>query len=91
MRVLVDSLDAYLSPYVGGDAGTGWMMGRPIRHSRLIRRLLAASASVRSVPYLTIVMDDVRMAACADAILSAYGLPWPVGHELLPVPAEATS
>lgn len=91
MRVLLDSLDAYLSPYVGGDAGTGWSIGRPIRYSRLIRRLLAASQSVRSVPYLGIVVDDVRKGACADAPLSPYGLPWPAGHELLPVPAEATS
>jgi predicted phage baseplate assembly protein len=90
MRVLLDSLDAYLSPYVGGDSGTGWSIGRPIRYSRLIRRLLAASPSVRSVPYLAIVVDDVRMDACADAPLTPYGLPWPAGHELLPVPAEAT-
>ena len=90
MGALLDLLDAYLSPYVGGDSGDGWLLGQPIRHSRLIRRLLEASTSVRSVPYLAIVVDDVRMAACADAPLAAYGLPWPAGHELLPVLAEAT-
>jgi hypothetical protein len=91
MRVLLDSLDVYLSPYVGGDARGGWPMGHPIRHSRLVRRLLDTSSSVRSVPYLAIAIDDVRMEACGDATLTTYGLPWAVGHELLPVPAQVAT
>jgi hypothetical protein len=90
MRVLLDSLDAYLSPYAGGgEDGRGWPLGEPIRHALLVRRLLTSSAAVRSVPYLAILLDEVRQMGCADAVLTAYGLPWPGQHELLPLPSEA--
>jgi predicted phage baseplate assembly protein len=85
MRELLESLDNYLSPYVGGDSGDGWQMGSPIRHARLVRRLLQSSPSVRSLPYLAIVIDDERREGCEDAALADDGLPWPIGHELLPV------
>ena len=87
VSLILAALDRYLDPYVGGEDGDGWPLGVAIRHPRLIRRILDASPAVRSVPYLAVVVDDVRRDACQDAPLTAFGLPWPIGHEVVPQPA----
>jgi predicted phage baseplate assembly protein len=80
---VIGGLDRYLDPYVGGEEGAGWSLGAPLLHARLVRQVLNASPSVRSVPYLNLVVDGIRYPACADVPLSATGVTWPAGHEIV--------
>ncbi|MGE0853112.1 MAG: putative baseplate assembly protein [Hyphomicrobiaceae bacterium] len=85
--LVLDALDRYFDPYLGGEADEGWSLGAAIQHPRLLRRVLDASSDVRAVPHLAIVVDGLRRDPCEDAPLAADGLPWPVGHEVVPLVA----
>jgi predicted phage baseplate assembly protein len=81
IRRTLAEIDRYLHPLTGGDDGEGWPFGAPIRHRPLLRRLLTQVDDLSAIPRLNLVVDGVRLAACADAPISAHGLPWPEGHE----------
>jgi predicted phage baseplate assembly protein len=89
LRAAGTALDGYLHPLTGGDAGTGWPFGGPLRHIALVRRLLLVPG-VLAVPQLVIVLDGVRYPPCADVPIPPNTLPWPDGHQLLPVPGAGT-
>ena len=91
VTLVLQALDAYLDPLLGGEERRGWALGEGLRHARLVRRVLDASAAVLSVPFLNVVVDGIRYPACADVALSATGLTWPVGHEVVPLaPGDAS-
>jgi predicted phage baseplate assembly protein len=79
------ALDGYLHPLTGGDTGTGWPFGGPLRHVALVRRLLSVPG-VLAVPQLILTLDGTRYPPCTDVPIPASTLPWPAGHLLLPVP-----
>jgi predicted phage baseplate assembly protein len=83
-----EALDRYLHPLRGGDVGTGWPFGAPLRFSAVLRRLLASVPELRAVPRLNFVVDGVRLAPCADFQPAPHALLWPDGHELVPVEQE---
>lgn len=84
IRAAGDALDRFLHPLRGGDAGTGWPFGGPLRHVALVRLLLRVDG-VLAVPQLNVVLDGVRLPPCSDQPITAHALVWPDGHELLPV------
>jgi predicted phage baseplate assembly protein len=89
LRAAGSALDGYLHPLTGGDAGSGWPFGGPLRHIPLVRRLLSVPG-VRAVPQLTVVLDGVKHSPCTDVPIPPNTLPWPEGHVLLPVPGAGT-
>jgi len=78
-----DALMTYLDPVRGGDGG-GWPFGGPLRHSALLRRLLAVPG-VLAVPRLRPIVDGVPAPPCADRPLRPHALPWPARPNLIPV------
>jgi predicted phage baseplate assembly protein len=91
VRATLSELNLYLHPLTGGDDGAGWPFGQTIRNAALVRRLLSRVDGLRAVSRLNLVVDGVRRPACSDYPLSANGLIWPEGHEILPVPAAESS
>jgi hypothetical protein len=85
------TMDGYLHPLTGGDAGAGWPFGGPLQHVALVRRLLQVQG-VQAVPQLNVVLDGVRYPPCADVPIPPNTLPWPApgGHRLVPVPGAGT-
>jgi len=85
---ILDELDRYFNPIRGSEDGEGWPFGGVIRHSALVRRVLAQVTDVRAIPFLNLVVDGIRQNACHDSTISAYGLLWPAGHQIIPLNAE---
>ena len=83
------TLDSYLHPLTGGEAGTGWPFGGPLSHVALVRCLLSAPG-VLAVPQLTMTLDGISYPPCTDVPIPANTLPWPARHQLLPVPGAAS-
>ncbi len=77
-------LRRYLHPLTGGDEGTGWPFGAPLRYHDLLRRLLQSSG-IFAVPSLTIIADGRRLAACDDFAIGAHELLWPQDSLLIPL------
>ncbi|MFO1119697.1 MAG: putative baseplate assembly protein [Rhodospirillales bacterium] len=86
VAAVIEALNGYLSPLIGGDDGGGWPFGGRLRFAALIRRVMAASSSVASVPSLIPVVDGYQYPGCQDVALSPYGLAWPAVHQVIPVP-----
>jgi hypothetical protein len=76
---LASGLQRFLDPLLGGDDGTGWPFGEPLRPSALLRRtqlLLGGDGEVVSV---AIGLDcDPPAEACHDVELGPHALPGPV-------------
>jgi hypothetical protein len=85
------TLNGYLHPISGGDAGAGWPFGGPLQHVALTRCLLQVPG-VQAVPQLNVVLDGVRYPPCTDVPIPPNTLPWssPGGHRLVPVPGAGT-
>lgn len=84
VRQILDELDRYFSPLVGGDTGRGWPFGRAVEYAAVLRRLMARISDLRGIPFLTISLDGVRHGACRDVPIRANGLLWPASHEVFP-------
>lgn len=84
VRQILEALDRYLHPIKGGEAGTGWPFGGPIRFHQLMRQLLAVEG-VDAVPRMNLVVDGLRVRACEDFRTAPHALLWPEGHEVIPV------
>jgi predicted phage baseplate assembly protein len=91
VTAILRGLDGYLDPYTGAESGQGWELGAPLLHARLVRRVLDASAAVRSVQFLNVVVDGIRHDPCADVALAQTGLTWPAGHEVVAVIEEESA
>ncbi|MFD7710049.1 baseplate J/gp47 family protein, partial [Streptomyces sp. NPDC059786] len=79
-----DAVRTYLDPLTGGENGAGWPFGGALRHTALVRRLLAADG-VLAVSRLSLLVDGVRQPACADHTIPPHTLLWPERPLLIPV------
>uniref|UniRef100_A0AAU2AGG8 Baseplate assembly protein n=1 Tax=Streptomyces sp. NBC_00093 TaxID=2975649 RepID=A0AAU2AGG8_9ACTN len=79
-----DAVRTYLDPLTGGENGAGWPFGGALRHTALLRRLLAADG-VLAVSGLSLVVDGIRQPACADHAIPPHTLVWPERPLLIPV------
>ncbi|WP_221352070.1 putative baseplate assembly protein [Streptomyces beigongshangae] len=79
-----DAIRTYLDPLTGGENGAGWPFGGALRHTPLVRRLLAADG-VLAVSRLSLVVDGVRQPACTDHAIPPHTLLWPERPLLIPV------
>ncbi|GAB7044476.1 MULTISPECIES: putative baseplate assembly protein [Catenuloplanes] len=84
-----DALVTFLHPVRGGPAGDGWPFGGPIRHTHLMRRLLAVPG-VRAVPRLRLIVAGVAVPSCGDHALPRHALPWPSRPLIFPADPEVT-
>lgn len=80
-RVL-EALDRYLDPRVGGEDGRGWPFGGRLVHTALVQRV-AKVDNVLAVDHLNLVVDGARVLACQDRDLSPHGLLEPLTHEVV--------
>ena len=87
VRRVLDTLNQYLHPLRGGDDGTGWPFGGPLRYP-IVLRLLTNVEDVRAVPRLNFVIDGFRIPACTDYAMAADALFWPVGHQVIVIEPE---
>lgn len=79
-----DAIRGYLDPLTGGENGAGWPFGGVVRHTALVRRLLAADG-VLAVSRLSLLVDGVRQPPCADHAIPPHTLVWPERPLLIPV------
>jgi predicted phage baseplate assembly protein len=82
-----DAVTTYLDPLVGGENGAGWPFGGAVRHTPLVRRLLAVDG-VRAVSGLSLTVDGLRLPPCADHVPPPNTLVWPERPLLIPVEAS---
>lgn len=81
--------EAALGAFLNPETGSGnWRLGDTIRHSDVTRLILESTSEIESVPYVTLVTDGLRRAACSDTTLPTFNLPWPDRHEILASHAE---
>ncbi|MFD8553057.1 baseplate J/gp47 family protein, partial [Streptomyces fradiae] len=78
-----DAVRTHLDPLRGGDGGEGWPFGGALRHTSLVRRLLAADG-VLAVSRLTLTVDGVRLPPCTDHAIGPDDLVWPEPPLLVP-------
>ncbi|MEV5775797.1 putative baseplate assembly protein [Streptomyces antimycoticus] len=79
-----DAVRTYLDPLRGGEDGAGWPFGGALRHTALVRRLLAVDG-VLAVTRLALTVDGVRRPPCTDHPLPPHTLIWPERPLLIPV------
>ncbi|MER7049323.1 putative baseplate assembly protein [Streptomyces jumonjinensis] len=79
-----DAVTTYLDPLRGGENGAGWPFGGALRHTPLVRRLLAVDG-VLAVSQLALVVDGVRRTPCTDHEIEPNTLVWPERPLLIPV------
>lgn len=79
-----DAVRTYLDPLRGGEDGAGWPFGGALRHTALVRRLLAVEG-VLAVTRLALTVDGVRRPPCTDHTLPPHTLIWPERPLLIPV------
>ncbi|GAA3354276.1 hypothetical protein GCM10017744_011440 [Streptomyces antimycoticus] len=71
-----DAVRTYLDPLRGGEDGAGWPFGGALRHTALVRRMLAVDG-VLAVTRLALTVDGVRRPPCTDHPLPPHTLIWP--------------
>ncbi|MEV6939744.1 hypothetical protein AB0N19_36580 [Streptomyces sp. NPDC051132] len=79
-----DAVRGYLDPLRGGEDGAGWPFGGVLRHTALVRRLLAVDG-VLAVARLSLTVDGVRLPPCTDHAPGPHDLVWPERPLLIPV------
>ncbi|HEX6341184.1 putative baseplate assembly protein [Umezawaea sp.] len=79
-----DAVTTYLDPLRGGEDGAGWPFGAAVRHTPLVRRLLAVDG-VLAVSGLSLAVDGVRLPPCTDLTVPPTALVWPERPLLIPV------
>jgi predicted phage baseplate assembly protein len=78
-----DAVTTYLDPLRGGENGGGWPFGGAVRHTPLVRRLLAVDG-VLAVSGLSLTVDGLRLPPCADHPIPPHDLLWPERPLLIP-------
>jgi len=78
----------YLDPIRGGELGAGWPFGGAVRHTPLVRRLLAVDG-VLAVSRLSLTVDGLRLPPCTDHAIPPNTLVWPERPLLIPVEARS--
>jgi predicted phage baseplate assembly protein len=79
-----DAVTQYLDPLTGGENGAGWPFGGAVRHTPLVRRLLAVDG-VLAVSGLSLTIDGLRLPPCTDHAIPPNDLLWPDRPLLIPV------
>lgn len=79
-----DAVTTYLDPLRGGENGGGWPFGGAVRHTPLVRRLLAVDG-VLAVSGLSLTVDGLRLPPCTDHPIPPNDLVWPERPLLIPV------
>jgi predicted phage baseplate assembly protein len=79
-----DAVTGYLDPLRGGLNGGGWPFGGAVRHTPLVRRLLAVDG-VLAVSGLSLTVDGLRLPPCTDHPIPPNDLVWPERPLLIPV------
>jgi predicted phage baseplate assembly protein len=79
-----DAVTTYLDPLRGGENGGGWPFGGAVRHTPLVRRLLAVDG-VLAVSGLSLTADGLRLPPCTDHTIPPNDLVWPDRPLLIPV------
>jgi len=70
-------LQRFLDPLAGGDAGTGWPFGEPLRQAALLREAEAAAGKGLRAALVAIGLDGAAPAeTCAAVEIGAHDLPW---------------
>jgi predicted phage baseplate assembly protein len=82
LRATLRELDAYFDPLTGGEDGRGWPFGGVIRHSALVRRVIANVKGLTALSTLNLTVDGETFGACSDFTPRAHSLLWPLPHEL---------
>ena len=84
-----DAVTTYLDPVRGGENGAGWPFGGAVRHTPLVRRLLAVDG-VLAVSGLSLTVDGLRLPPCTDHPIPPSDLVWPERPFLIPqlIPVE---
>jgi len=85
-----DAVTTYLDPLRGGENGAGWPFGGAVRHTPLVRRLLAVDG-VLAVSGLSLAVDGLRLPPCTDLTIPPNTLVWPERPLLIPVEERAQS
>ncbi|HEX6354198.1 putative baseplate assembly protein [Actinophytocola sp.] len=80
----IDAVTTFLDPVRGGENGAGWPFGGAVRHTPLVRRILAVDG-VRAVSGLSLTVDGLRLPPCADHVVPPNTLVWPERPLLIPV------
>jgi predicted phage baseplate assembly protein len=88
VRVL-RAIDRYLSPLTGGEDGSGWPFGEPVRHRR-VAGLVGRVDGVASVAILNLLRNGRRQGPCADVVLTCDGLTLPGDHVVIPLDPSST-
>jgi predicted phage baseplate assembly protein len=91
VRRVIEELNLYFDPIRGGDDGSGWPFGGPIRYMALLRRVLTRVPSVSAIPRANLVLDGARFQSCVDVPISRQGLLWSESHEVTIELPEATA
>ncbi|VVJ18060.1 Uncharacterised protein [Amycolatopsis camponoti] len=79
-----EAVTTYLDPVRGGEHGGGWPFGGAVRHTPLVRRLLAVDG-VLAVSGLSLTADGLRLPPCTDHAIPPNDLVWPDRPVLIPV------
>ncbi|MDQ1707810.1 MAG: hypothetical protein QOJ88_1021 [Pyrinomonadaceae bacterium] len=82
VRDALQALEVYLHPLTGGEDGSGWPFGGPLRYQALVRRLTRV-AGVSAVPTLNIIADGSRFLSCHDFIPEPHALLWSEVHQVI--------
>ena len=85
-----DAVTEYLDPLRGGENGAGWPFGGAVRHTALVRRLLAVDG-VLAVSGLSLTVDGLRLPPCTDHAIPPNDLVWPDRPLLIPVEEGVTT
>ncbi len=85
-----DAVTTYLDPLRGGEDGAGWPFGGAVRHTPLVRRLLAVDG-VLAVSGLALTADGLRLPPCTDLAIPPGWLVWPDRPLLIPVEEGVTA
>jgi len=89
VSAVLERLDTYLDPRVGGAAGQGWAFGGRLVYSELVQQV-SHVPGVHAVHHLNLVVDGARVLACVDHAISPHGLLEPVTHEVVITGREVT-
>ncbi len=75
-RRVVAALERFFDPLDGGDDGTGWGFGQPVRPSAVARIADAAAAGDARVRAVALGLDDVAATdECREQAIESYELP----------------
>lgn len=88
VSAVLERLDAYLDPRVGGEDRTGWPFGGRLVYAELVQQVTGV-AGVHAVHHLNLVVDGARVLACQDHDISPHGLLAAMTHEIVITGREA--